>query len=350
MRISSTNILTLGPAYRCPKGGIAQVLHTYYQFVYENMKHIQISGGDNMIKKIWIVFRALILLNLKLIFDKNIQIIHIHTASNNDFWRSSLFVTVAKIYKKKVVLHIHGGGFKEYYEQNRSFVDSVLVKSNAIISLSEYWLDFFKNELGYLNTHIVHNIIPEPIVQEFPSDGKCHLLYLGHIYQKKGIFDLVDVILNNRKEYSGKLKLHIGGGLFETGKLKTLLTNYRAEDLITFHGWVDGKEKTKLLNIANAYILPSYAEGIPISILEAMSYHLPIISTKVGGIPDIVDDTCGILVEPGNLQQLKDAIDVLIYSREEFEERGNVAYLRSLLHHPNQIIAELNEIYKELSN
>lgn len=348
MSISSKKILTLGPAFKSPQGGIAQVLQTYNQYVYEDMKHIQISGGNNIFGKIWVIIRALIQLCLKLIFDRDIEIVHIHTASNNDFIRSSLFVRITKKYKKKVVLHIHGGGFKEYYEYNRSFVNSILGKSDAIVSLSEYWFDFFKNKLGYQNTYIVHNIIAEPKYRDYTSDGKCHLLYLGHIHPQKGIFDLVNIILKYREEYEGKLILHIGGGLFEVEELMKILVKNKTNNLIIYHGWVSGKEKENLLNMANVYILPSYAEGIPISILEAMSYHLPIISTTVGGIPDIVDDTCGILIEPGNLLQLKNAIDTILYFPQGARIMGKVAYAKSILHQPNKIITELNNVYRNL--
>ena len=88
--------------------------------------------------------------------------------------------------------------------------------------------------------------------------------------------------------------------------IKAFIQNNQISDIAVFEGWVTGDKKIEYLNWADIYILPSYNEGLPIAILEAMSYSHPIISTPVGGIPEVVKDhQNGILVEPGNLEQIK---------------------------------------------
>ena len=76
--------------------------------------------------------------------DRKIKIVHIHTASYNSFKRSAWYVSLANFMRKKVLLHIHGGGFKEYYATNPQWISSVLNKCDGIITLSESWKEFFQ--------------------------------------------------------------------------------------------------------------------------------------------------------------------------------------------------------------
>ena len=346
--ISSKNILSIGPEYQKPKGGIAQVLYSYSKYVFKGFKHIKSSGGKHAFSKLFYFCKGIIGLILTLLFDSSIKAVHIHTASNNDFKRNSFYARIARLFKKKVILHIHGGGFKDYYSRNKLFVKQQLDKADAIVALSEYWRVYFAEELKCKNVFLVHNIIQTPNYQPNKEKDIFNLLYLGHIYEKKGIFDLVSLIKDHKEEYNGKLKLHIGGGLYEVDRLLNILKNEDLNDVVKFEGWVSGEKKQELLNISDVYILPSYAEGVPISILEAMSYHLPIIATNVGGIPSIVGNQNGILVEPGNKTQLKEAIDRLIRSKLQRDKMGEASYLISQEYQPLNVVAELNLLYSKI--
>lgn len=346
--ISSKRIISLGPDYNNPKGGIAQVLNSYSQYVYEDFHHITTSGGKHILQKIGILIVSLLKLIFICLFDINIHTLHIHSASGTDFKRNTFYIRIGRFFRKKIILHMHGGGFKEYFENNETFVRKYLDKVNSIIALSEYWKSYFMDELGYNNVYVVHNIIPKPLKRTSCNHEIFNLLYLGHIYPKKGIFDLVEFLLKNRKEYTGKLRLHIGGGLFDVEVLKKIIADNHLEDMVNFHGWVSGSSKVELLSNADVYILPSYAEGVPISILEAMSYHLPIISTRVGGIPSIVKKDNGILIEPGNTKEMKNAIDKLLLSKSDRKSFGEKSYEYSLFYQPDNVIKELSIVYNKL--
>ena len=107
------------------------------------------------------------------------------------------------------------------------------------------------------------------------------------------------------------------------------------DTLINFHGWVSGDMKIKLLNLADSFILPSYVEGVPISILEAESYGVPILSTIVGGIPEIVTDgDNGLLFKPGDKVAIKEAIDKVLYNQKLRKKMGAYSKERSNAHLP----------------
>lgn len=302
-----------------------------------------------MLRQTWKLIASLIKLCFVLAFHKNIRIIHIHTASYNSFLRSSLFVSVAKAMGRKVVLHIHGGGFKDYYMKKPRFVRSVLDMADALITLSASWKTFFVDVALHRNVHIVPNIISRPINTRVNRDGSFHLLYMGQITKAKGVFDLVEIIAENKDFYNGRLILDIGGGMYDEDKLRNFITDNKIDDIVHFHGWLTGNAKTEMFNLADAYILPSYVEGVPISILEAESYGLPILSTTVGGIPDIVDEgKNGFLFKAGDKQGMKKAIDTIMENRELRTFMGCHSKKLSYKNYPSSVERNLMEVYSSL--
>ena len=114
-------------------------------------------------------------------------------------------------------------------------------------------------------------------------------------------------------------------------------------------GWVSGAEKIDVFNIADIFVLPSYNEGLPISILEAMSYGLPILSTTVGGIPEIVENGVnGFLVEPGDKNALLEFLEVLVLNKTKRLEMGEKSRLVVADHLPNSVESQLKNLYNSL--
>jgi glycosyltransferase involved in cell wall biosynthesis len=163
----------------------------------------------------------------------------------------------------------------------------------------------------------------------------------------KGTYDMLKAISDNAAKLRGKFKLNIGGN-GETEKVLTFIEQNGISDIVEFYGWVSGDEKVKLLNESDVYILPSYYEGLPISILEAMSYRMPIISTPVGGIPEIVDESNGVLVEPGNTKQISEAINTFLNNKDRLQTMGENSYKKAQPYLPDNVCKQLNELYKSL--
>ena len=128
----SDKILTVCPEFKNPRGGVAQCVSSYSKTVFSKFRAICNSCSGSKFKKSAKCVVAIFKLVWTLTFDRNIRVVHIHTASYNSFRRSSIFVLLSKMMGRKVVLHIHGGGFKEYYASEPSFVGRVLSKCDAI--------------------------------------------------------------------------------------------------------------------------------------------------------------------------------------------------------------------------
>lgn len=341
-------ILTVGCTYERPKGGIAQLLYNYSYCIYNPFKFIANSGSGNFVTKLIRTGKGVILFLFRLLLDSSIRIVHIHTASNNSFRRSAFYLRLSKCFHKKVVLHIHGGGFAEYYNVNQGYVAQILNKSDCIICLSEKWLDFFQKVSNCPIIRIVDNVVPEPVVEPVRISCKCHALFLGLLCPQKGIYDLLQVIIEHKDEFRDKFVLHIGGN-GEVEKVKQIIFQEKLQDIVRLEGWVNGDKKVELLSQCHFYILPSYAEGLPMSILEAMSYQMPILSTPVGGIPEIVEDGVnGFLSVPGNHEALYKNIRTLIDNPSLVQEMGRQSYLRVKNHFAENVQKELEKIYQEL--
>lgn len=345
----SAKILTVCPEYKSPRGGVAQCVSSYSKMIFRDFKTVRNSCSGKAINKAAKCLAAIFALIGTLMVDQNIKIVHIHTASYNSFRRSSIFVRLSKIMGRKVVLHIHGGGFKEYYASEPSFVKRILASCDTIAVLSPFWKSYFDGICGPAKVKVIPNIIENPLFMDVVDDGMFHLLFLGQIQRAKGIFDLVDVVKAHKTEYGGKLILDIGGGMFEVEQLKKTIDDNHLDGMVKFHGWVSGDDKIRLLNTADAFILPSYTEGVPISILEAESYGLPVLSTRVGGIPEIVGDgENGFLFAPGDKIAMKADIDKLLTDRDLRRKMGKSSRGKAAKNLPSHIESVLTSLYDDL--
>lgn len=345
----SRQILTIGCEYHYPKGGVAQVMHNYEQYVFPQFKCIVNSGGINLVDKLLKAVVAWMRMGFRLLVDKNVHIVHIHTASYNSFKRSAYFVWLAKSLKKKVVLHIHGGGFKEYYATNPKWIAGVLNRCDAIVTLSESWKKYYQSVTCGPDIYIVENIVAPPQKKEMQrKDDKCHLLYLGLIDKSKGIFDLLDVLYEHVDEFRNSVMLHIGGN-GDVDSLKDKIEQYGLTEMVVYEGFVSGIKKVDLLLGCDAFILPSYTEGLPVSILEAMSYGKPILSTPVGGIPEIVkQNENGILFPPGDEVAIYESIKIIVTDISLRDCMGKESKNKSKIYLPEYVTSSLNKLYKNI--
>ena len=322
----SNKVILLGPPYKNPQGGIASVLFSYSK-LFEKFNFIATTNMGNTTSNLLCFIKAILLFIYYLVFH-NIKIVHIQGASKISFWRAAVLICIAKLLHKKTIYHIHGGGFKSFSLQHKKAISYVFSKCDVIVALSMNWKRFFEHEFNLDNVKIIPNIIETP--QENHTNRNetiIQFLFLGKICNEKGIFDLIEAIDENKNFLIGKMKLIIGGN-GETNRLERIIKDKKLDEIIQFVGWVNGKKKIETLNKSHVYILPSHIEVLPISILEAMSYHLPVISTRVGAIPDIViNNENGFLVNPRDKVALKNAISEMIsFTPEKREKMGQQSF------------------------
>lgn len=346
-------VLFIGPEFNGQRGGMASVLEVYSKSI-PNFKFISTYHNKNIFYNIFYYFRSVLKFIIKLSTDRDIKIIHLHSASRGSFLRKSVIIVIAKVFKKKTVMHMHGGEFKIFYQHSGRFqflIRYVLNAADELVCLSDEWKNYFDSITQKKQSVVLNNpvIFPGKIAENkitFP----LNILFLNHVTTKKGVFDVVDVFIKNKSWLKGTFKLVIAGAGEGVEKLQATLAEDKDPDFIEFKGWISGKDKENLLQNSHIFILTSYNEGLPMSILEAMSYGKPVIATKVGGIPRIVQPgENGWLVEAGDISALKDIFEEIksnlpalpIFSRNSLRIVQDYS--------PEKVNEELNRIYTGLN-
>lgn len=335
-------------------GGISAVVQYWSEYIDGLQYYPTFKEGFKM-QKLLIMFGSYFRLLFRLLFDHKIIIVHVHTAAGSDFKRSAKIVNLAKFFGKKVIIHSHASQFKVFYaesdDKQKAWIVDILKKADVLIALSESWKEWFMS-IGVYQDRItvLHNITVYPQVAEKKEDvalRPVRFLFLGEIGQRKGVFDIIRALANHKAELEGKLELRIGGNKNEELLLSTIKES-DLEKMIHFEGFVSGEKKIELLNWADVYILPSFNEGLPISILEAMSYSMPIISTPVGGIPEVVNDSNGIIVTPGNDEEIYQAMKFYVENINQIELQGKMSYKKVETYLPDYVLNHLKQIYEFL--
>ncbi|MBA4167036.1 MAG: glycosyltransferase family 4 protein [Chitinophagaceae bacterium] len=346
------NVLFVGPDYKEHRGGIGAVLETYSANI-RPFKFIPTYNNRSSLSRFILFIKAVFLLSWTLITDKDIEFVHIHNASKGSFIRKSIILLITKLCGKKAILHVHSAMFHVYYENAgilRPYIRFIFRRADAIITLSQKWNDYFGSTFKIKRLFILNNVIERPVHIRMPDPGSgpVKLLFLGIIGDRKGIFDLLKVLWMNKDVFSGQFTLTIGGN-GEVERLKEAIRNNHLDKQVNFVGWIVGEQKRQLLDECDIYILPSYNEGLPISILEAMAHGKPIISTSIGGIPEIVHPGHnGWLFDPGNLNDLKSILSEVAGNKELLKEYGKNSYQLTEAYTPESVMRSLNSLYDTL--
>jgi glycosyltransferase involved in cell wall biosynthesis len=254
------------------------------------------------------------------------NLVHVHSSSYWSFWENSFYVLIAKLLKNKVVLHIHGSDFDDFYSNSPSMIKKyiyyIMKNTNKVISLSEYWHDFFINVIGINKNNVV--IIRNGVMsskyrqkkEDCSLDRNVEVLFIGGKDSKrKGAYEVVKAIPIVLSSYSNVTFTFIGTGQIE--EIKKMCEDLDIDKNVKLMGQVSEEQKIESLSCSDIYLLPSYAEGLPISVLEAMAASLPIISTPVGGIPEVIEEGInGYLIEPGDYESLANKILLLVENED----------------------------------
>lgn len=342
-------------------GGVSSVVNTYADN-FETMNYIVTAAprDESKIKKLWTAVMGLCLFCFQMMVNKHVKIVHVQGSHGASFDRKKIFVKIAKRCGKKVVWHMHASQFVPFYEGRKDKEDIVrcLNMADTLIVLSKYYQSFYiKIGVDPEKIVILDNLVPKPIKNNnFKGiHSRLHFLFLGEISHRKGAFDIIQAV-KDHPELKDKSEIKIGGN-GETDKLIEAIHEAGLEECIKFEGWVCGERKVSLLNWADVYILPSYNEGLPISILEAMSYNCPIISTPVGGIPEVVIDkdneynngsVNGKLVKPGNTDDIAKAMEYYVDYPEMIKKHGIMSGEIVKRYYPEAVFAKLRDIYMKL--
>ena len=338
------------------KGGMWTVAENYLRsesFVSRvNLKYIPTSITGTIPRRLLFTGKALLLI-FKELFSYQYDIVHVHMAERGSVYRKNLVMCIAKVFRCKIVLHLHGAEFESWYNAlssvKRKHVCKILNKADKVIILGNYWEVFIRSLVKTEGkVCVVHNAVLVPDENRYNTTAK-NLLFLGVVGQRKGVYDLLQAIQQIDTRLPEDVKLNIYGPDPENTIHETI-KQMGLSNRVIYKGWLAAGDKEQVFAEMAVNILPSYNEGLPMTILECMSYGIPNISTNVAAIPEAVNNRNGILINPGDVEQLGRAIDLLMSNDRERSQKSAEAYSCakksfSLSAHFEKIM----DIYRELS-
>lgn len=262
------------------------------------------------------------------------QLVHLHMASYGSFARKSVLGWISWLVRVPLVIHVHGGEFHQFYECAprllRAYIRATLSRADLVIALGETW----KRRLEQIEPRARIAVVPNavsprtPVAQPDPGEP-VQVVFLGEISDHKGAFTLIEAwrdLVDAAPKRPGAHLLMAGGGAVERarGRVEELLL----WDHVRVLGWVAPAQVEDLLRSSQVFVLPSRMEGQPMAMLEAMANGLCVIATDVGGIPDLVDSDCAVLIPVGDVGALATSLRHVIDNHEERSRLGAQALCR----------------------
>lgn len=318
---------------RSVKGGMTSVINQLMEHDWgENLQlsYLATHINGNPIKKVLFFEKGYLKLN-RLLNKNAFDVIHIHMSYKGSFYRKYRVAKLCKKYNKKVIIHLHGSEFKDFYHngsaKRKQKITELFSMVDTTIVLGEDWKLFIQTIAPQAQVRVVNNAVTIPAFVPKEVRSVRTLLFLGVLIPRKGVADLLKAAKQLNESGTTQYEILVAGSGEEETKLKDYVAQNQLEKNVTFLGWIGSDQKAKLLQKADVLVLPSYNEGLPMAILEAMSYGLPIISTNVGSIAEAVqDEVNGFLFTPGDVEALsakmKDLItDSTLWRKQSIQSR-----------------------------
>lgn len=335
---------------RKTRGGITAVVNAHSkgaQWSKYQIKWIEAHIDRNSCMKIFYFLRSFIqFLFLMPFYD----LVHIHISTHTSAFRKSFYLIWAKILNKKIISHLHCSTPSILYQKrNKPIYRLCFNNSDVVLVLSNQWKEDVYKALGIKdNVRILYNPIVSYPTPAGNVEKKNYILFAGTIDRRKGYQDLIVAFSRLYEKYNDWQLVFAGNG--EIAKAEELTKELNISSHVKFVGWVSGKEKDMLFRQASIYCLPSYAEGFPMSVLDAWAYCLPVVSSRVGGISDVaVDGENVLLFNPGDIDELVRQLGKLMASSEMRTSVAQKSFeLSETKFKLENINEELGDLYKEL--
>jgi glycosyltransferase involved in cell wall biosynthesis len=223
---------------------------------------------------------------------------------------SIIFFKIVKFFFSKASIFLcQGKSWKDFA------LKKLLLPHNTVILINNWTADSKKLEIG--------------MRKNYEQTGAIKFIFIGWVEKFKGIHELMNAC-KHLVDQGHNFSLTVVGGGHAIKSISQFITKHKLEDVVDLCGWVDPNKLDNILSNHDVFVLPSWSEGFPNSMIEAMACGLTPIVTPVGAIPNFVqDDEHALLVPVRNEQRLAQAMKALICDQSLRERLGRNAYLLS---------------------
>jgi glycosyltransferase involved in cell wall biosynthesis len=266
--------------------------------------------------------------------------VHVNMAERLSLFRKAVVVAFCRAIGLPVVLHLHAAQLHHFYAglaaPLRWLVRWSFSRATRVVVLGAAAQKFVVDDLRVPQERvtIVINGVPQPIarrIAEAEPNRSRRLLFLGNLSERKGVSDLIAALGISRVAKSMPFEAIFAG----KGDIPGYQAKAKAagvDSMVQFVGWADQKMAATLMASADVLVLPSYDEGLPLVILEALANSTAVICTPVGEIPHaLADGVEALFVPPGDVSALANAIDTVLEQpalRQQLQANGRALYER----------------------
>ncbi len=342
-----SKILVVAPG-RKTRGGITSVIKAYEQTkIWEKYrcKWIETYIDRNTFFKILFFVKSFAVYLVVLPFYK---IVHIHFSWTTSAYRKLFFFIYAKLLGKKIIIHLHSGAepiiqskAQKVYQYMFKNADVTVLLAKAIKLQIEEYFEIKKTE-------IIFNPCLIPKLGEDLVEKESIIFFAGTITEKKGTNDLIQAFSKVAHTFPNWTLVLAGNGDIE--KSEALSEKLRIRNQIKFTGWISGNEKNELFSKASIFCLPSYTEGFPMAVLDAWAFGLPVITTPVGGLPDVLlHGENSLVFQPGDIDGLAENLEILMNDVKLRQKLSKASLqLSNNLFHIKTISTQLDKLYTSI--
>jgi glycosyltransferase involved in cell wall biosynthesis len=273
-------------------------------------------GTGNLVGAPLIFGRAL----LQLLFARmhgKVDVLHINVAAGGSAIRKSLLARLARHLDIPYVVHLHGSRFHTFWPAAgrwvRGTVDRFFLESSAVIVLGSYWSELVERHVPQVSSRVIvlpNATAPPRFARQPSSDGRVRISFLGELGERKGTPQLVEALglLADCQNWTATIA---GNGEVQETKERTRQLDIA--DRVMVPGWLGPDAVDELLRNTDIFVLPSFAENLPMSILEAFANGIAVVATPVGAVAEVIThESNGLLVPPGDVHTLASALRRLI--------------------------------------
>jgi len=286
--------------------------------------------GKISFKKIYLVLELYIKILYTLIIFRPDKIYFTASISGVAFYRDLLLSTLFKGYRYfkdiDIFYHYHTKGVDKFVSlSNRNLnLTKLFLKDINLILLSSALIDDFDKVKTFKSIYYLPNGVENMVESiEFIDKDRVDILYLSNMIKSKGYFKVLELAKTTKDR---EIYYHFAGGWQndeDRDEFFNYIERYNLESRVTFYGFINGNKKSELFKKSDIFILPTQNDAFPLTLLEALSYGLPVISTNEGSIPYILDDKSGVIIN--ELSRLEDALNIAI---EKLLNRETSIYCR----------------------
>jgi glycosyltransferase involved in cell wall biosynthesis len=354
MKAPAPRILMVGTALE-GRGGVAavvSVLRRHGLFEREAVRYVATHRDGPRLAKAGGAVHGLGRIALACLCQRP-AVVHVHAASRASFLRKSLVLLIARRTGCKTIFHLHGGEFRRFATQEagpllQRWIRHTLERSAVVITLSDSWAGFVRTYAPAARVVVVPNAVPLPALPAADAEVPERILFLGRLEAGKGVFELLGAGAALAHRFPA-LRL-VFGGEGDAQAVRRRAAELGILDRIELPGWVDAARRDAELARASVFCLPSHAEGLPMSMLEAMAAGKVVVASSVGGIPEAVrDGDNGMLVPARDEAALAAALATVLGDRGLRRRLAQRARATIAQHYSTEVVCgQLSAIYREL--